>query len=118
MLKMLERFPIGANGREYGFGDFATLNVMQEAMRLAFADRGLWMGDPDTVPDLPVEGLIDDAYVRQRAGSCPDENPDDAFYCIRAGSRLSEIRPGDPRPFQAAGLATSSSRPLARAKGS
>jgi gamma-glutamyltranspeptidase / glutathione hydrolase len=100
MLKMLERFPIGA-ADGFGFGDLATLNIMQEAMRLAFADRALWMGDKDKVPDLPVEGLIDDAYLRRRADSCPDANPHDAVYCITAGARLSELRAGDPRPPQA-----------------
>ena len=100
ILKMLERFPMGAANSEYGFGDVATLNVMQEAMRLAFADRALWTGDTDMDPYLPVEGLIDDNYLGRRADTCPDNNPEDAFYCIAAGARLSDIRPGDPRPFQ------------------
>ncbi|NJO67655.1 MAG: hypothetical protein HC826_01550, partial [Rhodospirillales bacterium] len=39
MLAMLERFPIGDAAQGFGFGGFATLNVMQEAMRLAYADR-------------------------------------------------------------------------------
>ncbi|MCY1014125.1 gamma-glutamyltransferase [Nannocystis pusilla] len=39
MLGMLERFDLGGDGFE--FGAAATLNVMMEAMRLAFADRAV-----------------------------------------------------------------------------
>jgi gamma-glutamyltranspeptidase/glutathione hydrolase len=106
MLKMLEPFPIGAADNGFGFGDMATLNVMQEVMRLGFADRALWMGDTDKVQNLPLKGLTDDAYLRSRVGSCPDTNPNHALYCVTAGSRLPEVRAGDPRPFQA-GDATS-----------
>lgn len=114
ILKMLERFPIGDANSGFGFGQAATLNVMQEGMRLAFADRALWTGDTDVDPNLPVEGLIDDNYLGHRAHACPDKNPDDAFYCIAAGARLSDIRPGDPRPFQV-GTGAGSLSPLASA---
>jgi gamma-glutamyltranspeptidase / glutathione hydrolase len=108
MLKMLERFPIGDAEDGFGFGDVPTLNVMQEAMRLAFADRARWIGDTDKVQNLPVNGLTDEAYLRSRAGSCPDTNPTDALYCITAGSRLLDVRAGDPRPFQAGDTASMS----------
>jgi gamma-glutamyltranspeptidase/glutathione hydrolase len=101
MLKMLERFPIGDAEDGFGFGDVPTLNVMQEAMRLAFADRARWIGDTDKVQNLPVNGLTAEAYLRSRAGSCPDTNPNDALYCIVAGERLPEVRAGDPRGFRA-----------------
>ena len=53
MLKMLERFPIGDAGAGFGFGTTRTLHVMAEAMRIAFADRAVWMGDADfsSVPE-------------------------------------------------------------------
>ena len=100
ILRMLERFPMGAPGSGFGFGELATLNVMQEAMRLAFADRALWTGDTDKDADLPVIGLIDDNYLRHRSNSCPDNDMDDAFYCIQVGARLSDVRPGDLRRIQ------------------
>lgn len=106
MLKMLERFPIGDEAQGFGFGAFNTLNVMQEAMRLAFADRSVWMGDTDVVPDLPVDGLINDQYVALRSASCPDPDPSDAFYCIEVGQRLTGIQAGDPRPYDVASAAT------------
>ena len=110
MLKMLERFPMGDTARGFGFGAFSTLNVMQETMRLAFADRAVWMGDADVVRDLPIRGLIDDDYLKSRADSCPWSNPSDRFYCIAAGARLAEVRAGDPRQFEDDAIATTPRR--------
>ena len=53
MLRMLERFPIGDASQGYGFGSLKTANVMVDAMRIAFADRSIWMGDTDFVPVPP-----------------------------------------------------------------
>jgi len=86
MLKMLERFPLGDETQGYGFGATKTLNVMIEAMRLAFADRAVWMGDEDFV-DVPKVGLIDDDYVAMRSALI---NPD---------SRMLLALPDDPRPY-------------------
>jgi gamma-glutamyltranspeptidase/glutathione hydrolase len=91
MLKMLERFPIGDESQGYGFGATRTLNVMIEAMRLAFADRAVWMGDEDFV-DVPKDGLIDDDYVAMRSA------------LIDPDSRIPEAFPDDPRPFDSASL--------------
>jgi gamma-glutamyltranspeptidase/glutathione hydrolase len=105
VLKMLERFPMGDSAQGFGFGAFSTLNVMQEAMRLAFADRAVWMGDTDVVRDLPI-GLIDDDYLKARADSCPSGEPSHQFYCIAVGARLVEVRAGDPRRFEHNVIAT------------
>lgn len=43
-----------------------ALHLIIEASRLAFADRGLYLGDADFV-DVPVQGLIDPAYLEGRA---------------------------------------------------
>lgn len=84
MLATLERFDIGEG--EYGFGQLLTMNVMQEIMRQAFADRSMWLGDPDFV-DVPVHGLLSGGYVSQRAG------------LIVPGVRQDDVDPGDPRLF-------------------
>jgi gamma-glutamyltranspeptidase/glutathione hydrolase len=92
ILKMLERFPLGDAGAGFGFGSTNTLNVMADAMRIAFADRGNWMGDKDFV-NVPTKGLINTAYLQMR---------DDA---ITPGVRLAtNPLPGDPRPYEIAGL--------------
>ena len=76
ILKMVERFPIGDAGRGFGFGSTRTLNVMLEAMRLAFADRAVWMGDEDFV-DVPKKGLLDDDYIAMRSALIdPDSRQD------------------------------------------
>jgi gamma-glutamyltranspeptidase/glutathione hydrolase len=79
---------------------------MQESMRLAFADRAVWMGDTDVVRDLPIDGLIYDDYLESRADSCPWGDPSDQFYCIATGARLVEVRAGDPRRFEGDAIAT------------
>ena len=44
----------------------ASVHIISEAYRLAYADRAVYMADPDFVC-VPVAGLIDPAYLRQRA---------------------------------------------------
>jgi len=92
ILRMLERFPIGDASQGYGFGSPKTLNVMAEAMRLAFADRRDWMGDNDFIP-VPTKGLIDPTYLAQRS------------LLIQPGSVIAGSAPSsDPRPYETAGL--------------
>jgi gamma-glutamyltranspeptidase/glutathione hydrolase len=90
-LKLIERFPIGDASQGYGFGSTRTLNVMMEAMRLAFADRAVWMGDDDFV-DVPSDGLLDDDYIAMRSA------------LIDPDSRQDEVFADDPRPFDMASL--------------
>ncbi len=91
ILKALERFPIGDAEAGFGFGSTRTLNVMMEAMRLAFADRAVWMGDDDFV-DVPSRGLISDGYIATRSA------------LIDPDSRQDNVAADDPRPFDSAGL--------------
>ncbi len=87
MLKMLERFPIGDAAQGFGFGSVNTINVMADAMRLAFADRSIWMGDSDFVP-VPGKGLLHPDYVALRGAA------------IAQGARIDpNPAPGDPRPY-------------------
>jgi gamma-glutamyltranspeptidase/glutathione hydrolase len=92
MLKMLERFPIGDASQGFGFGSPKTVQVMADAMRLAFADRSIWMGDSDFVT-MPQKGLLSAGYVKLRGDA------------IVPGVRLSPNPvPGDPRSYETAGL--------------
>ncbi|MFO1035513.1 MAG: gamma-glutamyltransferase [Geminicoccaceae bacterium] len=91
MLHMLEPLPIGDAAAGYGFGSARTLDVMQQAMRLAFADRALWVGDTDE-QTLPIDGLLDARYLDGRA------------QFIVPGQRRAEVKAGDPRPFQRASI--------------
>jgi gamma-glutamyltranspeptidase/glutathione hydrolase len=85
---MIERYPLGDASAGFGFGKATTLHVMAEAMRLAFADRAVWMGDEDFVP-VPKRGLLDRDYVRERGD------------LISLTSRILGTAPfGNPWPFQ------------------
>src|SRR5437667_6566673 len=89
-LKMIERHPLGDASAGFGFGSAKTLHVMAEAMRLAFADRSVWMGDEDFVP-VPKRGLLDPTYVGERGD------------LISLSSSISGDAPyGDPWKFDSA----------------
>ncbi len=62
MLNILERFPIG----NFGHNSADAVHVSAEAMRLAYADRSRYLGDPDFT-DVPVAGLISKSYAQQLA---------------------------------------------------
>lgn len=61
ILNILERFDLKKLGR--GSADF--IHVVTEAMKLAFADRAHWLGDPDFVP-VP-RGLVSREYAAKLA---------------------------------------------------
>ena len=62
ILGMVEHFPLARWGKD----DVRSWHVIGEAMRLAYADRDTWLGDPDFVK-VPVAGLIDPAYLKRRS---------------------------------------------------
>ncbi|MHB0917115.1 MAG: gamma-glutamyltransferase [Thiobacillus sp.] len=88
MLGLLERFPLGDAAQGYGFGSPKTLHAMIEAMRLAFADRALWIGDDDAAP-LPRQGLLHPDYLATRAA------------LIQPDRRMDPPQAGDPLPWDA-----------------
>lgn len=61
ILGMLERFDL----RRLRPGSLQAVHLISEASRLAFADRNLYVADPDFV-DVPTNGLLDPDYLRQR----------------------------------------------------
>ncbi len=62
MLNILEGFDLQAMGHNSA----AYLHYLTESMKLAYADRSLYLGDPDFV-EVPVAQLTDKAYAaRQR----------------------------------------------------
>jgi gamma-glutamyltranspeptidase/glutathione hydrolase len=60
MLNILE----GYNLQAMGHNSAATVNVMAEAMRFAYADRSEYMGDPDFVK-VPVDTLTSKSYAEK-----------------------------------------------------
>jgi gamma-glutamyltranspeptidase/glutathione hydrolase len=62
MLNLLERFNIASSG----FSSSRTISYMAEAMKLAYADRAEFLGDPDFYP-VPTENLLSKEYAKERA---------------------------------------------------
>lgn len=61
LLNILEGYDIAGGG----FGSSKTISLMAEAMKLTYADRAEYLGDPDFFP-VPVEKLISKEYAAQR----------------------------------------------------
>ena len=61
-LKMLERFDMA----KLGPNSPTSWHLIAESMRLAYADRDKYLGDPDYV-SVPVAGLLDPAYLAERS---------------------------------------------------
>lgn len=91
-LGMLEHFPIANMQPDAP----ATLHLIAEASRLAFADRNHYVGDPDFV-QVPVDQLLDRQYLSQRAALI---DPDRAMDIARPGEpgQRPEMREINPQP--------------------
>jgi gamma-glutamyltranspeptidase/glutathione hydrolase len=61
ILNIIENF----NLKKLGAGSAESIHVIAEAMKLAFADRAYWLGDPDFVA-VP-RGLVSKEYARELA---------------------------------------------------
>jgi gamma-glutamyltranspeptidase / glutathione hydrolase len=82
MLNILEGYDLAKLNQE------KQLHVMIEAMKRAYADRAVFMGDPDAVK-IPLDGLISKSYAKSlRAGIGEKATP------------ASEIRAGAPADFE------------------
>lgn len=62
ILKQLERFDMAKLGKDSP----VAWHLFAESSRLAYADRNLYVGDPDYVR-VPVKGLLDPAYIAKRS---------------------------------------------------
>ena len=61
LLKSVEPYPIN----DWGHNTAKTIHLMTEAERRAYADRSVYLGDPDFY-DVPVARLTDKLYIDQR----------------------------------------------------
>jgi gamma-glutamyltranspeptidase/glutathione hydrolase len=98
-LNILEGFDL----RYMGHNSAPYLHVVTEALKLAFADRNAYVGDPRVVPPIPMKEMLSDAYAAVRRalidptraieGEPPPGNP-------RAGV-TAEPQYGGPQPLPA-----------------
>jgi gamma-glutamyltranspeptidase / glutathione hydrolase len=79
ILKLVERFP----SPQLAPNTLDGVHLFAQASRLAFADRGRYVGDPAFVT-VPVKGLLDQTYLKDRS------------RLIAAASDMGEASPGTP----------------------
>ncbi|MEZ8385835.1 gamma-glutamyltransferase, partial [Vibrio splendidus] len=79
ILAMTEQFDL----KSWGPNDAKSWQVLADASRLAFADRGMYMADQDYVP-MPTQGLVNTDYLQERA------------QLITAGKALDSAPSGTP----------------------
>lgn len=85
MLGMLERFDMKA----MGMSAVMSAHLFSEAGSLAYADRSLYVADPDFVAPRP--GLLDREYLRQRS------------QLIRLDASIGRAEAGEPPPAAGGG---------------
>jgi gamma-glutamyltranspeptidase/glutathione hydrolase len=78
ILKQIERFDMAALGPRSP----VAWHLFAESSRLAYADRDLYVGDPDFV-QVPVAGLLDPAYLASRSALI---SPDRTMARVTAGN--------------------------------
>ncbi|MEO7989906.1 MAG: gamma-glutamyltransferase [Chryseolinea sp.] len=61
LLRSVESYPI----KDWGHNDTKTVHLIVEAERRAYADRSVYLGDPDFY-DVPVKQLTDNKYIDER----------------------------------------------------
>jgi len=85
ILNMMEHWPLN----QWGVNSAHSIHHMTEGMKLAYADRAQYLGDPDFV-QVPVTGLTSKTYAARLAAGIDSD---------RARS-ASEIQPGQPQPYE------------------
>ncbi|MGE8444182.1 MAG: gamma-glutamyltransferase [Comamonas testosteroni] len=85
ILNMMERWPMN----QWGADSAQSVHYMTEAMKLAYADRSEYLGDPDFVK-IPLKGLISKSYASELAASIKPQQARPA----------KDIRPGRPQPYE------------------
>nr|WP_228035269.1 gamma-glutamyltransferase [Oculatella sp. LEGE 06141] len=84
-LNMAEGFELGAIDRT------KALHTIIEAERLAYADRGAYLGDPEYV-DVPLPGLLSEEYAQTRRALIGDRAPAEGAEFVATA--------GNPLPYQ------------------
>ncbi|MEG0046718.1 MAG: gamma-glutamyltransferase [Comamonas sp.] len=84
ILNMMERWPF----KTWGANSAQSVHYMTEAMKLAYADRAEYLGDPDFVT-VPLKGLTSKPYADELAASIKPQQ----------ARPSKDIKPGHPQQF-------------------
>ncbi|MFD2189211.1 gamma-glutamyltransferase [Pistricoccus aurantiacus] len=85
MLNILEGYDIN----EMGFNSAATIHVMAEAMKRAYADRSEYLGDTDFI-SVPLDGITSEGYADELRGQIDMDK----------ATPSETIAPGNPLPYE------------------
>lgn len=85
ILNMMERWPMN----QWGANSAQSMHYMTEAMKLAYADRSEYLGDPDFVK-IPLKGLISKNYAGELAAGIKPQQ----------ARPSQDIRPGRPQVYE------------------
>ncbi|MDG6264154.1 gamma-glutamyltransferase [Glaesserella parasuis] len=85
ILNMLENYPLN----EFGSNSAKTIHHLAETMKLAYADRSEYLGDPDFVK-VPAKGLTSKEYAKSLIQGIDEEKARPA----------SDIKPGQPQSYE------------------
>lgn len=85
MLNMLAQYPIDSMGHNAA----ATIHVMSESMRRAYADRSLYLGDPDFV-NVPVKALTNKQYAKSLVSQIN----------MQKATPSTDVAPGKLQPYE------------------
>jgi gamma-glutamyltranspeptidase/glutathione hydrolase len=79
IMKMVEPFDLG----QYTQNSMEAIQILVEAERRSYADRSLYLGDPDFV-NIPKDSLLDQTYLMKRMAS----------FDFNQATKSSDINPG------------------------
>lgn len=85
ILNMLEHYPLAS----YGANSAQSIHYLAESMKLAYADRAEYLGDPDFVK-VPLKGLTSKKYADELVTRI------DPVKVLPAAA----IKPGKPQPYE------------------
>lgn len=87
LLTISEDYPVD----EWGIKTTETAHLMIEAEKRVYADRAKHLGDPAFI-DVPVEGLLEEAYVKRRMRD----------FSMDSGTDSEEVSAGEPAAYEGA----------------
>ncbi len=79
IMKMIEPYEIG----QYSQNTIEAIQIIVEAERRSYADRSLYLGDPDFI-NIPEDSLLNENYLKKRMSS----------FDFNEATKSSEISPG------------------------
>lgn len=85
ILNMMERWPM----QQWSANSAQSVHYMTEAMKLAYADRAEYLGDPDFVK-IPLKGLTSKRYADELAATIKPQQ----------ARPSQDIRPGKPQAYE------------------